>query len=96
MRALGPFPVFRTDQDFAVALAFFTMKFVDRHGFMIREPAQRLKLGTENPSREKFSYETRPSLRGSRQAAGLTDTSHASYAQEESQAQNGERGGFRD
>ena len=31
MRAFRPLPVSGTDEDFAVAFAFFTMKFVDRH-----------------------------------------------------------------
>ena len=31
MRALGPFPMARADQDFAVLLALRTMEFVNRH-----------------------------------------------------------------
>ncbi len=35
MRALCPFPVFGTNQELAVALAFLTMKFINRHELSI-------------------------------------------------------------
>jgi len=44
MRAAGTFPIGRTDEDLAVAFAFGTMKFVDRHGHRVNPAGPYFKM----------------------------------------------------
>ena len=48
MRAFRPLPVGRAHQDFAVAVALFAMKFVDRHGLSIK-PARKFSSRAGRP-----------------------------------------------
>ena len=44
MRAFGSLPIRRTNQDFAVPLAFLTMKLVNRHEPMVGGSTKKLKV----------------------------------------------------
>lgn len=50
MRALGAFPIIRSNQDLAVFLAFLAMKLVNRHGANIAGTFEQLnRLGRHRP-----------------------------------------------
>jgi len=52
VRTLGGLPVHRTDEDFAVALALFAMKFVNRHEGKITGAAKMFKPGLNHEIHE--------------------------------------------
>ena len=57
MRAFGPFPIAGSDEDFAVALAFFAMKFVNRHDEKMGGKASKLKLQNSEKKARKLTID---------------------------------------
>ncbi len=72
MRALGPAPIGGPQQDFAVSLAFRTMKLVDWHRSKI--------FGSRENSRRQFGTEARRAFQGFLNVAIMINCRHESLA----------------